>query len=753
MNNFLVKNRREIFVIKIYFILFFLCLSFFNYSQQKPEEIITIKESHNKLDIYYGGKIRLEGGHIILQSKNILIKKITEENNVFSFLTSSRPINVSVKSNSNSPVICFFLSPNGNESKNGKDFLGIFFDKIPGFEKGMTLWRYGPWNSWSKPERIEHIMQMKAWDVQFFYWQYSDGMFGAAMPLSGKGYRTILGQENGLFGSKSVSYFNKMNEENIPQIAVGFGKDPYKLFAELYKEGLTSIGKEDDLILGKSFPKIFDSIGWCSWNASNEGKNLNDSLLINSAKNFVDAKFPVKWFLIDDGWFDNTESKLNSFYPDKKKFPNGFSPIIKKLKEEFGINNVGIWSTLNGYWQGINPNSELGREFKKDLFSWKEKIRPDLRNSKMRDCYFIKPDSRLLNKFYDDFYSYLKEQGCSFVKIDNQLVTERMAVDNFPIFKGSEKYHEAINSAVAKFFDNTIINCMDMTPEAYLNFGNTSVARAEDDYYPAYDTTQSYDFVIQKASDQIMQASFNSLYFSQMVFPDLDMFESISPSAAFHAFTHAIGNGPIYITDKVNEHNFKVLEPLVYSDGKILRADKPLLPMVRSLFQKVGEPFQAFSMDGDVALVGTWETAKKDSIVGRFRPNEIPSLYQKQFAVYEYFSKEYRLYDRDETIPYKLYERAPYKLFYLVPTSHGCAIFGLVNKYNAPAAVLNSSISINEVTATIYEGGTFAAYTRRKPASVLVNGKEHAFNYFNGLLTIDISVDETPKPVNIDIKL
>ncbi len=735
-----------------YISLFFLIFTTSLFCFRKDKSKITVKESHNKLNIYFEGKLRLEGGHFKLQTKSFPVNKLIEENGSYKFQIKNGNVDVSAKSTDESPVISFFLSPNGNQTKNGKDYVGLFFDKIPGFEKGMMFWRYGPWNSWSKPLPVKNIRSLKGGDIQFFYWQYSDGMYGAAMPLSGQGYRTTLGQQDGSFGSKAISYYDSMNKKNVPQMAVGFGKDPYILFETLYKEGLAAIGKEEDLRVKKTFPEIFNGIGWCSWNASKEGTNLNEKLLINSAENFKKAEFPVKWFLIDDGWFDITDSKLNSFHPDKKKFPNGFAPVIEKLKSEYGIADVGIWSTLNGYWQGINPNSELGEQYKNELFSWSEKESPDLPKSKLRTCYFIKPESKYLNKFYDEFYGYLKGEGCSFVKIDNQLITERMAVNNFPIFEGSEKYHEALNSAAAKYFNNTIINCMDMTPEAYLNFGSTAVGRAEDDYYPAYDKKQTYQFVMNKAAGHIMQAVFNSLYFSQMVFPDFDMFESISPNAALYAFTHAISDGPIYITDKVNQHNFKVLEPLVYSDGKILRAGTPLLPMKNSLFQTDdSKPFQAFSTDGNVGLVGTWEVTIQDSTAGYFRPNEIRALEKKQYAVYEYFSKHFTIVDRDETVPYKLYKDKPYKLFYLAPTSHGCAVFGLVNKYNAPAAVLSSEITLHKLSATIYEGGEFMAFMSRKPQSVTVNGKTFPYTLKNGMLTINIPVNETPKPVKIEV--
>ena len=45
-----------------------------------------------------------------------------------------------------------------------------------------------------------------------------------------------------------------MNAEQIPQIAIGFGKDPYLLFTELYEEGLAQMGLEENQIANKTFP-------------------------------------------------------------------------------------------------------------------------------------------------------------------------------------------------------------------------------------------------------------------------------------------------------------------------------------------------------------------------------------------------------------------------------------------------------------------------------------------------------------------
>jgi hypothetical protein len=104
------------------------------------------------------------------------------------------------------------------EERIGADeFAGVFFDEIPSLKQGVTLWRYKPWNSWTKPVALTEATKMEAWDVQFFYWQYSDGLYGAAVPLSGKGFRTTLGSHQNQWGSKAVSYADNGTYTRCPQ--------------------------------------------------------------------------------------------------------------------------------------------------------------------------------------------------------------------------------------------------------------------------------------------------------------------------------------------------------------------------------------------------------------------------------------------------------------------------------------------------------------------------------------------------------
>ena len=702
------------------------------------------------IDVVFEGVTRLSGGAPRIRSGQPGFTGVTGQSGRFSFHSGSGDVDVLVKASADGNILSFFLNPAGTPPGEGGDTLALFFEGMPGFARGVSLWRYGPWNSWSKPVRVSSPGGIHADDVQFFYWQCEDGLYGAAMPTSGNGYRSTLGEDRGRFGSKSVSIHGAPRRGEIPCVSVGFGHDPYVLFESLWAAGMNEMGHPENLRKNKTFPPVLENIGWCTWNSSLLGKNLNEDLLLKAANYFRDGHFPVGWFLVDDGWLDQTGGKLNSVRPDAKRFPRGFREIIRKLRDEYGVKNVGVWHALNGYWEGINPSSELGAEYTHDLITYGERSDPGGDTSRWRTSAFLSPSGDAPARFYDELHRSLHDQGFTFVKVDNQLVVERIAGGNFPVWDGAARYHTALNASASRWFGNAIINCMDMTPDAWGNFGTTAVARASEDYFP-YEKGETYDLQRGNAAAHVLQAVYNSLYFSQMVYPDFDEFQSHNPNALFHALARAINDGPIYITDNIGEGDFGVLRPLVYGDGKIIRSGEPLLPARDCLFQiQDPKPFKAFSRASGIGLLGIWNCADADSVEGSFRPSDVEGMRGERFAVFDRTSGAFRYAARDESIPVSL-GRLGCRLYYVIPLTGGMGAIGLIDKYNAPATLLRSSSSGGVVTALLYEGGTFAAVGPHPPRSVSAGGKDVPFKFSGGLVTAQIPSSGEPGKTTVRI--
>ncbi|MBC8151737.1 MAG: alpha-galactosidase [Bacteroidetes bacterium] len=615
-------------------------------------------------------------------------------------------------------------------------FAGVFFDAIPQLRQGVTLWRYKPWNSWTKPMALTDATKMPDWDVQFFYWQYADGVYGAAVPLSGNGFRTTLGSQGRQWGSKSVSYAATEPVSELPGLAVAFGKDPYELFSRIYRTALGAMGKESNRIAGKTLPEPLQYIGWCTWNASGNGTKLSEAHVLAGVKTFTDHRFPLGWVLLDDGWFTHRNQQLQSMRPDSGKFPNGFKPLINQLKSRYGVKYAGVWHALDGYWNGIDPASALGQHYRGQLFSWVQRQSPVGTDATLKTYHFIRPDSDSLATFFDTWHRYLKGEGFDFIKLDNQLVTERMAVNTYPIMNLSEAIHRAIYRSVDRHFGGAAINCMNMTADAYLNFGNSPVARAVEDYFPA-SKGKTYNLEEGNAAAHVLQAVYNALYFAQMVIPDFDMFESHHPDAVFHALARTLNNGPIYLTDTPGRQNFDLLNRITFADGKSIRATTPLLPTEDCLFQvQAPRLFKTYSFAGSAGLLGLFNAADADGVTGSFRPADVAGIQGEQFAVFDYFSGRVTRATRNQAFPVRL-SRLGYQLHYVVPVNRGFAAFGLTNKYNAPATIVGEAWTGKQVRVDLYESGTFSAYAAKAPKRVVLpGGKAVPFTFERNRLTV-----------------
>lgn len=291
---------------------------------------MALKSSEASVDVVYDDQVRLKGLRPAFETVDFAKASPQLKGKAMSWSAGDGKADITcvVKGD----TMAFTLSSEGIDHSDPLKFIGIAFDEMPELAQGVTLWRYKPWNSWTKPILIHNPSEMEDWDIQFFYWQYKDGTYGAAVPLSGQGFRTTLGQHKGRFGTKSVSYGPTEKIHNVPQVIVGFGDDPYKLIDSLYENGLTMIGKKEDLIRYKKMPEQFNTLGWCSWNASDKGRNLNERFIIESVKTFTDNGFPLGWIIVDDGWFDQTGNRLNSLAPSAKRFPNGFKSMNDRLK-------------------------------------------------------------------------------------------------------------------------------------------------------------------------------------------------------------------------------------------------------------------------------------------------------------------------------------------------------------------------------------------------------------------------------------
>lgn len=652
------------------------------------------------------------------------------------------------KLNNNNQIVLFSVDA-GRRMIKGTDSIGISISGFPGLKTGIALNSYLPNRSWTRPSYFNKIADLEESFNQFAYWQYDNGMFAAMMPMVGKGFGGVIGRDGKYLEIKSVSKKDTpANVGDIPIVAMAFGKDFYQMVENLIETAMIEMGLESNLRRKKTFPDILEKVGWCSWNAL--GFDVTAEKLVAVARSFHDLGFPLKFMLIDDGWLTTDDEKLVAFEPDEKKFPGGFRPLVEELKK-YGIEHLGVWHTLNGYWEGIKKDSELYKQFESDMHTYNDRI--IWLHDNFSDMHMPSPLNGAATEFFDQWYTYLKSEGISFVKVDNQDMLSRAANEDLSLQESGVLYEKALQQNVFKHFNGNIINCFDMVPAVLYHFGNSAVARGSEDYYPS-DNDDNYKMAYScNAAAHVLMCHHNSIWFSQFVFPDFDMFQTYRPNAEYHAIARAISAGPAYITDEPGKQNVEILKKLALKNGQVLRADQPSRPTLDCIFQiQEHKPFKAFSTVGKTGLLGAWNVAHADKVIGTFSPADVVGLKGEQFAVFEHFSGEMVLASYHESIRLSLH-RMDKKLFVIVPIENEFAAFGLVNKYNAPKTILSIQHTHNAVVVKVSESATFAAYSAKKPSAIRINGA--AINtssvQFNGGLLL-LSLPETSEDVSIEIE-
>jgi raffinose synthase len=542
------------------------------------------------------------------------------------------------------------------------------------------------------------------------------------------------------FRIASSSYDPKFSPRRVPLFAYAASPDPYSLVRDAYKAAFEASNQYGRLREQKSYPEVFSRLGWCSWNAYEHG--VTEEKVLNSVRSLRDKGIPIGFVLVDDGWLSVKADKLTRFNADPAKFPNDLAGLARTLREQFRIPHVGVWHTFQGYWSGVDSDSAIGRAHQ--LFKGLDgKALPDPRDGRGKS-------------FYAAWYARLKEWGFDFVKVDGQGNNIKFTNGLMPLFESGGGEHRNLQEAAQSYFSDTgrgaegraaglnLINCMEMSLENAYNWRVSNIARNSDDYLP--DTPQN-------TKEHTYYNAYNAYWTANFAYPDWDMFQSHDAHGAYHAVARAISGGPVYITDKPGMERAEILRPLAYSDGRLLMLDEPgqvtrdilltdvaLEAVPLKVFGHITRPGLAAGM---IAAFNVNKSAQsvdgKISIADAEGFNRAGANGPKSVAVYRRSSGRVTLLDaRQASLAFSL-ESFGYDLFTLAPVGQGVAVFGLLDKYLGPAAVVSQKTEGERVTVRLREAGDFGAWLDRAPAGVEMDGRalpSSAYSYNQGLLRI-----------------
>jgi raffinose synthase len=610
------------------------------------------------------------------------------------------------------------------------------------FARGMAIKRFKLY--WTAPVFISDHRLLSPANV-LLLWQQTEGdNYHLMVPLAGGGMVSEVGvseiEYRPEFRVSASSHDPRFAPRRVPLFAYATSRDPYQLPRDTYQTAFAATEQYGQLRWQKTLPDAFGWLGWCSWNAYQQ--TVNEEKILASARSLKDKEIPVGFMLIDDGWLTVNGQKLAAFDADKTKFPRGLRTTARALRDEYSIRHVGVWHTFQGYWTGVDTESTLARDYQ--LFHGREgNALPDPREGRGE-------------KFYADWYAKLKEWGFDFVKVDGQANNVKFTDGLMPLFVSAGGSQHNLQEAAGKHFNYGggdaqhthgvgVINCMEMTLENAYNWRTSNVARNSDDYLPE---------VPHNFKDHIFQNAYNAYWMSNFAYPDWDMFQSHDANAEYHAVARAMSGGPVYFTDEPGKERGELLRPLAFSDGRLLLLDEPgqvtrdMLftdPSIEAtplkVFGRITRPGLA------VGMVGAFNANKRaPSVHGALNVNDVEGLRgatrtaNMRAAVYRRSDGQVSLLnDTTSALPFSL-KASGFEMFTLSPVSEGIAVFGLLDKYLSPAAVVSQSRQGRQVEVRLREAGDFGAWLERAPARIELDGRTlqaSAYSYSrDGLLRI-----------------
>ncbi|MBQ7058182.1 MAG: hypothetical protein IJM83_02605, partial [Firmicutes bacterium] len=233
----------------------------------------------------------------------------------------------------------------------------------------------------------------------------------------------------------------------------------------------------------------------------------------------------------------------------------------------------------------------------------------------------------------------------------------------------------------------------------------------------------------------------NSLWMKEFTVCDWDMFQTGHPQGAYHAAARAISGGPVYVSDRVGEHDFSLIRTLTDAEGKILRTLETAVPTPDCLFRdprKDHEPYKIVSRNeaGYVAGVFAFADVKSETSISA---DDLPVKVTEKMAVYRYKAGDSQLLNRGEALRQNL-EEGGYELITMAPVREGFALIGLTEKMNSGGGTEHIRYTGRGISFVVKDEGKLLIYTEKKLKSIRHDGAPLAFaKEATGFLTLQIS--------------
>jgi len=639
------------------------------------------------------------------------------------------------------------------------DFHVLRIDGAPRFVPGLQPKNFGRFLSlerrkqwWCRPRFGRGLADLEPFaetgnssQIQLLLWPLPGGEYALLLPLVHGDTRAYL--TGGPDGLTLVTHGSLTEPPFTDVLLAARGRDPFALIEAAIAAAATHL-KSFRPRRQKTFPPLFENLGWCTWEAM--GFAVSERGVLQSLASLERAGLRPGWVLIDDCWGEvNEESALTGFGADRKKFPGGLSGLLEKMRRRFGIRDAGVWLTLQGYWTGVSTHGPW-----EDLRRLRSRHpQKSTAGKPARGSRFIAPKD--ISQFFHRWFRELRREGVDFVKVDGQSNMDRFTRDTVGNGSTMRAYQEAVQGAAAAHFGGRLIACMCHSSDALFSFDATSVIRSSPDHSHKLQHEHFHQ-------PHVVNNIFNSLLIGALGWTDWDMFLSTEATAEFHAIGHAVSGGVVYIGDGPGRHDAALVRKLITSDGRVLRCPDPARPTRDRLFTdcltepKLLKTANRTSYAGVLALFHCrWhkEPDQRGPVTDSFRPDDVPGLEGRKFAAFLHQVDQLVTLNRSERFRVTL-DFMKAEIVTLAPLQTcgegDIAALGLLDKFNGSAAITSWIVLKDSAVCHLRDGGLVGFYSAVKPRRVLANRRAVKWTHHvqGGRLTLAMPPGQ---PVEIQI--
>lgn len=464
------------------------------------------------------------------------------------------------------------------------------------------------------------------------------------------------------------------------------------------------------------------------------------------------------------------EHELNSTASDLKA-------VIQSVKELHGVKYVYAWHAMGGFWGGIGANDPEMKKYSSTLIhptptpgilevdpavAWQQPVLSGVS---------IPTDPSELHR---DMHAYLASAGIDGVKVDVQGTIGLVGSGAGGGAKLASTFHVSLEESVRlNFPGNHLINCMCHSTEDLYNMGDTNVARVSDDFYPKLDASHT---------THIANCAYNSLFMSELVIPDWDMFHSKMDGKdripLLHAIARAVSGGPVYVSDRPGNQDFELLSRLVLPGGTVLRALLPGRPTEDCLFvdptRDGKSALKVWSMNAVTGVLGifniqgsSWDRShrgfrthdvKPREVVAHVSPlKDVPLLPNADtYCVYSFADRRMKLLHGEEDMEMTLEGNGGSDSLVISPVvSDGTvqvAPIGLVEMLNGGGSILRLEMGKKCLSLTVRGSGDFLVYASHCPVKVSIHSEALDFSYLKSCLSFILPTKMDDSLLNVYIE-